>query len=546
MLPFPIGLGVDELDPLMDTPLSRSHPSHTAANHHPAPRGYSLTLESRTSRQVVSELSRVGDSPDAGCLHSTLLISRGHTHGSNGEPLRHKCGALPFDLHKRWQRLVREPAHPGNLLTGGMQMTARRRRSSFIATRRAAGFTQEGLAYALHVDRSTVIRWESGRHLPVPYLWPKLGRLLGVSKERLQRLFADDQPLTLPPGSQVVVLADSAVASLPWRTSLGRSGTGYVAGVVSAQQPVGEGLPMHAALLGQYEALTDHYRQIDYQAGAQAVYGDVVGHLNRLSAAADQVPSALYRRYVGVLGDTAQLAAWLAIDSQDYATARQFCAVALSSAQEGEDPTLHAYVLGVMSYIHLHAKRGNEALRLLEAALRIANTTRFGVNPAVRSWLYEAAGEAYAFADDRQAGATALAKAEQLFDGVQLNNVPQWLGFFNAQEHAARLKGRCLMRLGDGRTAITTLQTACELLPEHYVRERSGTLIDLASAHLMEANSSTDAPEPEAAASSAMEAWQLAVITQSGRNQRRIKELLPSFQPYAHLDRVQALAAAVG
>lgn len=302
---------------------------------------------------------------------------------------------------------------------------------------------------------------------------------------------------------------------------------------------------MRAELLNQYESLTDNYRQIDYQAGSRTVYGDTVAHLNRLLTASDDVPSELYGRYIALLGDTAQLAAWLAIDGQDYVTARHFCSIALSSAEEGEDPTLHAYVLGVMSYIHLHAQRGKEALRLLDGALRIANNPRFGVNPAVRSWLYEAMAEAYAFAGDRKAGAQALGEAEQLFDAVQLDSVPHWLGFFNAQEHAARLQGRCLMRLGEGRAAVATLQTACDLLPDQYVRERSGTLIDLAAAQLMEVNTVTSPPEPEAAADTAGEAWRLALLTDSRRNQRRVRELVLAFQPYAHLESVQALTHAV-
>ncbi len=301
---------------------------------------------------------------------------------------------------------------------------------------------------------------------------------------------------------------------------------------------------MRAELLAHYEALTDNYRQIDYQAGARAVYGDTVTHLNRLLAASDQVPSELYGRYIALLGDTAQLAAWLAIDGQDYPTARHFCSIALSSAEESEDPTLHSYVLGVMSYIHLHAQRGNEAVRLLDGALRIANTPRFAVNPAVRSWLYEALAEAHSFADNYEAGAKALAEAERLFDAVQADNVPHWLGFYNAQEHATRLKGRCLLRLGDSRAAITALESACELLPEQYVRERSGTLIDLAGAHLLEAGKGAS-PEPEAAANTAHEAWRLALLTDSGRNQRRIRELLPAFKPYDHLESVQALTDKV-
>jgi len=300
---------------------------------------------------------------------------------------------------------------------------------------------------------------------------------------------------------------------------------------------------VRAELLAHYESLTDNYRQIDYQAGARAVYGDTVTHLNRLMTAADHVPSELYGRYIALLGDTAQLAAWLAIDSQDYSTARHFCSIALSSAEEGEDPTLHSYVLGVMSYIHLHAQRGNEAVRLLDSALRIANTPRFGVNPAVRSWLHEALAEAHAFAGNHAAGAKALAEAERLFDTVQADDVPHWLGFYNAEEHATRLKGRCLLRLGDARAAITALDSACELLPEQYVRERSGTLIDLAAAHLLESGKA--APEPEAAADTAHEAWQLALQTDSQRNQRRVRELLPAFKPYANLEIVQSLTHKV-
>lgn len=299
-------------------------------------------------------------------------------------------------------------------------------------------------------------------------------------------------------------------------------------------------IPMRAELLTKYESLTDNYRQIDYQAGSSAVYADTVTHLNRLMTASNEVPSELYGRYIALLGDTAQLAAWLAIDGQDYSTARHFCSIALSSAEEGEDPTLHSYVLGVMSYIHLHAQRGNEAVRLLDSALRIANNPRFGVSPAVRSWLYEALAEAYAFAGDHEAGAKALAIAEQLFDTVQADNVPHWLGFYNSQEHVTRLRGRCLLRLGDGRAAITALESACEMLPEHYVRERSGTLIDLAGAHLL-IDGKTASPDPEAAANIANEAWQLALLTDSRRNQRRIRELLVAFEPYGHLDSVRSL-----
>jgi DNA-binding XRE family transcriptional regulator len=84
-----------------------------------------------------------------------------------------------------------------------------RRRPKLAAARKAAGYTQEALAELLHVERSTVVRWEAGRHAPVPYLWPKLARLLGISGEQLQVLFAEDDPQPSagrPPTTQAVAL----------------------------------------------------------------------------------------------------------------------------------------------------------------------------------------------------------------------------------------------------------------------------------------------------------------------------------------------------
>jgi tetratricopeptide (TPR) repeat protein len=370
-------------------------------------------------------------------------------------------------------------------------------------------------------------------HLPQHLLWFDLPGQSRLNPPRL-RATAD---LTIP-------TFGAAVAPPAGLNTFGLITLGQPSDMNGSLENIHGRVPMRPELLAHYESLTDNYRKIDYQAGAHAVYADVVTHLNRLIKATDQVPSELYGGYIALLGDTAQLAAWLAIDGQDYSTARHFCSIALSSSEEGEDPTSHSYVLGVMSYIHLHAQRGNEAIKLLDSALRIANTPRFGVNAAVRSWLYEALAEAHAFAGDRKAGAKALADAERLFDVVEADSVPHWLAFYNGPEHATRLKGRCLLRLGDGPAAITALESACQSLPERYVRERSGTLIDLSAAHLLDGDKAA-APEPEAAASAAHEAWRLALLTDSRRNQRRVRELLPAFEPYANLESVQFLTDKV-
>ncbi|GAA2982703.1 helix-turn-helix transcriptional regulator [Actinokineospora diospyrosa] len=51
--------------------------------------------------------------------------------------------------------------------------------------RKASGYTQESLAEALGVDRTTVSTWEAGSHEPSPHLRPGLGSLLAVSRREL-------------------------------------------------------------------------------------------------------------------------------------------------------------------------------------------------------------------------------------------------------------------------------------------------------------------------------------------------------------------------
>src|SRR5262249_10883247 len=150
------------------------------------------------------------------------------------------------------------------------------------------------------------------------------------------------------------------------------------------------------------------------------------------------------------------------------------------------------------------------------------------VAPAVRSWVAEARAEAHAYDGDPHGGLRELAEAERLFDPVTTANAPAWLGFFNAEHHAIRLKGRCLVRLRRSREASNTLIDALSRLPPTFVRERSGTLIDLAFAHLQ-------MKEIEESCRVAAQAEVLARQTRSERNLKRLRELLVELMPWTDL-----------
>ncbi|MDH6135814.1 transcriptional regulator with XRE-family HTH domain [Kitasatospora sp. MAA4] len=73
------------------------------------------------------------------------------------------------------------------------------RRENFAKRRKALGFSQESLAQAVEVDRSTVGRWENGETEPQPWHRPALCRELRVTAEALDALLMISSKAALVP-----------------------------------------------------------------------------------------------------------------------------------------------------------------------------------------------------------------------------------------------------------------------------------------------------------------------------------------------------------
>ncbi|MFD3483344.1 helix-turn-helix transcriptional regulator [Streptomyces sp. NPDC058665] len=71
--------------------------------------------------------------------------------------------------------------------------------------RKTLGYSQEGFAHALGVDRTTVGRWETGRTMPQPALRPRLAEVLQVSLSELSTLVGQlacaEEPARTPSAS---------------------------------------------------------------------------------------------------------------------------------------------------------------------------------------------------------------------------------------------------------------------------------------------------------------------------------------------------------
>lgn len=400
------------------------------------------------------------------------------------------------------------------------------------ALRHERGLSQHDLAKTTYYHRSSITKIEAGQQPAPRAFWENADQVLGAGGALVDGF---DELAAVKSASQRGRWngqTDSPVRLLAAPEARPSDDLSEVAEARLARGDL-DGMGAEPELIGYCEALTDSYRQLDYRLGSRMVLAGAVDHLDRMMSLGDRVPSHLYRRFVLALADIAQLCAWLAIDGRDYATARRHGALALACADEGGDARLRAYVMGVMSTIHLHCANGEQALRLLNAAQDVAQG-RTHVHPAVRSWLWEATGEAHAMVGNASAGAAALHRSETLFDLVEPADVPSWLGFYNAGCHSVRLRGRGLVRLGEMRAAIVALEEARRLLPSHFVREHSGTLIDLAAVHVA-------LTEPEHAVELADEAFRLALSTGSERNQSRVRALLPALAPFRALPAVREL-----
>ena len=62
------------------------------------------------------------------------------------------------------------------------------RGTGWLRRRRALGLTQEELAALLDIDRSTVVRWERGATQPLPWIRPKVAKVLQIPVGQLDEL----------------------------------------------------------------------------------------------------------------------------------------------------------------------------------------------------------------------------------------------------------------------------------------------------------------------------------------------------------------------
>ncbi|MFF0381403.1 helix-turn-helix transcriptional regulator [Streptomyces sp. NPDC004286] len=299
------------------------------------------------------------------------------------------------------------------------------KRHQLVRRRRALGFTQETLAEALGVERSTVRRWESGDSSPLPFQRPRLARLLCVNTEELEDLMA--------------------VASVT--TSGGRESVSY-----ALRHPSSVDLTVAAELRSDMERLTERYDAVP----SATLLAEAGQQLSKVSFVAEEAPVGRVRRELCSLqADAAMLMGqliWDASQRRDHVSARAYYEQSLEVARHLRDPPTEGHALLRICYVALYG--ANDHRQGLELALQAVRTTSTTSNALTGLGLLHAA-EAHAFLGESSECERALSRAEK------------YLGYSDGTDaahkmltptHFGRLAGSCYLSLGKFDKAQQLLQ----------------------------------------------------------------------------------------
>jgi hypothetical protein len=200
-------------------------------------------------------------------------------------------------------------------------------------------------------------------------------------------------------------------------------------------------------LIAALSGPTGHYRRMESAVSSQQLAPAVEAHRQ---LAAHTVANKL-RTSTGfaVLAEISGLAAWLAVDRGDHATARRRYVEAIKQSERAHHPLLMSYMTASLGSFAVEAGDARQGLAMLQRATAQLDPK---APDAARAWLASLHAVAHAEMGDRAAAASALRSAEKLASRQRGEPHWPWVFVFDAAK-AARYQAGALARLGDLRAA---------------------------------------------------------------------------------------------
>lgn len=228
------------------------------------------------------------------------------------------------------------------------------RRDRLARARKAAGYTQESLAEALRIDRTTVARWEAGKWEPLPYLRPKMARLLGITGTELSNLLS--AAVTGHPSQSAVPPA----AESPSALDLNLDERHHVTAALEDARHY-----MDSVVVGYFRRQLDACTADDGTLGPTKALPAVLGILSAIEQRARDVKPDVRRDLLSIGALGAEFAGWLYRDIHHPRHAQLWYGRATEWAQEAGDTGTQGYILLKKSQM---AYDDRDALRVLTLA----------------------------------------------------------------------------------------------------------------------------------------------------------------------------------
>ncbi|GAA2327924.1 Tat pathway signal protein [Streptomyces violaceusniger] len=270
------------------------------------------------------------------------------------------------------------------------------------------------------------------------------------------------------------------------------------------------------------EEVTVFFTQADATKGGGLYRAAIVAQLAEVARRIqDGVPADLRARVFAATADLAALAGWVSHDCGRYATAQRYWSYGIYAAGEAGQRDRGVEIVTRMSHQMIYLGRPRDALGLLEVAAAKAD------RPAAKALVASQTGRVHAALGDEHLAESHLGTADDLLaDG--LGEVPTWVAYFDAAEHAGAraVSARDLAALGRPHGGASVyFYDALKLRAPGFDRVRVMDRVGLAAALF-------DEGEVEEAATAAQQALDDAARVDSALVASRLNTLLDATRPY--------------
>jgi transcriptional regulator with XRE-family HTH domain len=328
--------------------------------------------------------------------------------------------------------------------------------------RKVAGWSQPQLAQEIGYTRQYVSQAEQeGKNLPSQELVSALDVALGAGGALLAlRRQAKAEQAARRRGITEAQLrfsqAEPGTADDVNRKAFLRAALGMSAGAVVARS-----FPEHGAedLVSAVAGPTTQYRRMESMVSTADLVPAVEAHLRLASRVVEEtIPTpAGY----GVLSETAGLAAWLAADRSDTATARKRYAAARGYAEQARHPLLAAYMQASLGHFAVESGDPLHGRTLLDQVREEIKDV--DVPDAARAWLASLHALAHVALGDRAATLVDLRAAEAFATSDRGEPHWPWVFAFDSSK-VARYQATAFARLGDIQAARSAFVAAASAL----------------------------------------------------------------------------------